>query len=269
MLVERIVVAFILLPLAGIFIYLGGWPFALAVAVLAGISGWEFWRMVKNGGFAPSAMILIGGVALLPISHQWGGNQATDLAFSILILASMVIAVFFYEQGLDHPASNFGFNAAGLVYIGWLSTYLVALRGLPNGLWWVAICLPSAWMADTGAYIVGNIIGRHRLAPRVSPRKSWEGYLGGLPFAVAWGSAVAWFIQAQVPAITPLHGAILGLLIGLTAPLGDLFESILKRQFGIKDSSHILPGHGGIMDRIDTTLWTGIVSYYIIMLFFL
>jgi phosphatidate cytidylyltransferase len=80
---------------------------------------------------------------------------------------------------------------------------------------------------------------------------------------------MAWFAQAQVPEITPLRGALLGLVIGLTAPLGDLFESLLKRQFGIKDTSNLLPGHGGIMDRIDSTLWTGVVSYYLITLFML
>ena len=88
-------------------------------------------------------------------------------------------------------------------------------------------------------------------------------------FAIAWSTGLAWVAQSHVPVITPIKGAVLGLAIGLTAPLGDLFESLLKRQFGLKDTSHLLPGHGGVMDRIDSTLWTGVVSFFLISLFML
>jgi phosphatidate cytidylyltransferase len=181
----------------------------------------------------------------------------------------MTISVYRYELGQDQPASNFSLSLTGLVYLGWLGSYLIPLRNLPDGAWWVAASLPAAWLGDVGAFFVGSQIGKHRIAPRVSPRKSWEGYFGGLPFAMAWSIGMSWFAQGQVPSITPLKGAILGLAIGLTAPLGDLFESLLKREFGVKDTSKILPGHGGVMDRIDSTLWTAVVSYYLITLFLL
>ena len=177
----------------------------------------------------------------------------------------MGVSVTDYERGGDQPASHFAITTLGFVYLGWMGSHFIQLRNLPDGLWWTVISLPAAWVADVGAFFVGTQVGKHRLAPRVSPRKSWEGYFGGLPAALAWGCAAAWFIQAAAPDITPLKGAILCLIIGITAPLGDLFESLLKRQFGVKDTSNILPGHGGVMDRIDTSLWTAVISYYLIV----
>jgi phosphatidate cytidylyltransferase len=269
MLVKRTIVAAILLPIAGFAIVTGGWVFAIGITAFLGVAGWEYWRMLRNGGFTPSLILLVGGIVTISLAQQLFSNPRNDLTFSMLVLAMMTISVYRYELGQEQPASNFSLSLTGLVYLGWLGSYLIPLRNLPNGVWWMAVSLPAAWFGDAGAYFVGSAIGKHRLAPRVSPRKSWEGYFGGLPFAIAWSVAVAWFAQGQAPAITPLKGAILGVIIGLTAPVGDLFESLLKRQFGIKDSSNLLPGHGGVMDRIDSTLWTGILTYYVITLFLL
>jgi phosphatidate cytidylyltransferase len=269
MLVKRTIVGLILFPLCCLLIYIGGWVYAISITAILAIAGWEYSRMISNGGFTPSMGLQIGGIVAISLAQQLFNNPRNDLSFSILILALMTISVYRYELGQEEPASNFSLSLTGLVYLGWMGSYLIPLRNLPDGLWWVAITLPAAWAADVGAYFVGSQVGKHRLAPRVSPRKSWEGYFGGLPFAIAWSVGIAWAAQGQVPLISPLKGALLGLAIGLTAPLGDLFESLLKRQFGIKDSSHILPGHGGVMDRIDSTLWTGVISYYLITLFML
>jgi phosphatidate cytidylyltransferase len=233
------------------------------------VAAWEYWRMLHNGGFTPSLILLVGGVVTLCLVQQIFSNPRSDFTFSLLVLAMMTISVYRYELGQDQPASNFSLSLTGLVYLGWMGSYVIPLRNLPDGVWWVAAALPAAWLADVGAFFVGTQLGKHRIAPRVSPRKSWEGYFGGLPFAIAWSATLAWVAQGQAPALTPLKGAILGLAIGLTAPLGDLFESLLKREFGLKDSSQILPGHGGVMDRIDSSLWTGVVSYYLITLFLL
>ncbi|MDZ4158765.1 MAG: CDP-archaeol synthase, partial [Anaerolineaceae bacterium] len=105
---------------------------------------------------------------------------------------------------------------------------------------------------------------RHKLAPRVSPRKTWEGYLGGIVTGCAGTVLFAALWNLAAPAITPLKGLVIGLVLPVLAPLGDLGESMLKRQFGIKDSSSILPGHGGVLDRIDTWIWAGVLGYYMI-----
>ncbi len=269
MLIERILVGIVILPIAAFGIYLGGWVYAIGIALVLGIAGWEYWRMVRNGGFSPSLILIVGGIVSLSLVRHIFPPPGFDFTLNFLILAMMTASVYHYEIGQTHPASNFALNLAGLIYLGWIGSYLIPLRNLPNGLWWVAITLPAAWVADIGSYFIGSLLGRHRLAPRVSPRKSWEGYFGGLPFAIAWSISLAWLAHSQVPLITPSKGAILGLMIGLTAPLGDLFESLLKRQFEIKDSSRILLGHGGVLDRIDSTVWTGVVSYFLITLFLL
>ncbi len=269
MLTERILVGMVLIPLAGAAIFLGGWIYALGITLVLGIAGWEYWRMVRNGGYTPSLILLVGGIVLLSLVRHIFPAPGFNFTLNFLILVMMGASVYHYELGQDQPASNFAFNLVGLIYLGWIGSYLIPLRSLPNGLWWVAITLPAAWAGDVGSFFIGSWIGKHRLAPRVSPRKSWEGYFGGLPFAIAWSTGLSLVAQSHVPIITPAKGAILGLMIGLTAPIGDLFESLLKRQFGIKDTSHILLGHGGVMDRIDSTVWTGVVSYFVITLFLL
>lgn len=236
---------------------------------MLGVAGWEYWRMVKQGGFTPSALLLIGGIVLLSLVRFIFPPPGFNFTLNFLILAMMGMAVYRYELGQEQPASNVAFNLLGLIYLGWLGSYLIPLRNLPDGLWWMIVSLPAAWVADIGSFFVGSLIGKHRLAPRVSPRKSWEGYLGGLPFAVAYSTAMAALAFTRVPTITPAKGIILGLMIGMTAPIGDLFESLLKRQFGVKDTSHILMSHGGVMDRIDSTIWSGVLSYYLITLFLL
>lgn len=268
MLLQRIIVALIILPIVCLAIYLGDWPFTLCVSALMGIAAWEYWRIFKQGGFSPSAILIIFGVAALPILQAVASPEIANLALSGFILIAMTTAVILYERGQEQPASNFTINITGVIYLGWLGGSFVLLRNLPDGMWWTFLCLPASWMADTGAYLIGKTIGGHQLSPRSSPHKSWEGYLGGLPFAVAWCSGFAWLIQSQVPIITPQKGAILGLLIGLTGIIGDLFESLIKRQFRVKDSSKLLPGHGGMLDRVDATLWTGALSYILITLFF-
>ena len=269
MLFERFLIGIVLIPLAGAVIYFGGWIYALGITLVLGIAGWEYWRMVKSGGFSPSLILIVGGIITLSLVRYFFPPPGFNFTLNFLILAMMTASVYHYELGQSLPASNFALNLTGLIYLGWIGSYLIPLRSLPDGLWWVTISLPAAWAADVGAFFIGSLLGRHRLAPKVSPRKSWEGYFGGLPFAIAWGVGLAWVAHSQAPVITPAKGAILGMMIGLTAPLGDLFESLLKRQFGVKDSSRILLGHGGVMDRIDSTVWTGVVSYFIITLFLL
>ena len=148
---------------------------------------------------------------------------------------------------------------------------MLSLRALPNGLWWLWVTLPAVWLADSGAYFIGKRFGRHKLSPRLSPKKTWEGYLGGILFgslgSIAW--VALWEIWFPVnPLLTPVRVALLGLAIAVITPLGDLGESMIKRQVGIKDSSHLIPGHGGVFDRIDSWLWAGVIGYYFVTWFF-
>jgi phosphatidate cytidylyltransferase len=181
--------------------------------------------------------------------------------------------MFTYERGRDQAALDFAVTVGGLVYLGWIGAYLIDLRFLPNshdGQWWLMIVLPSVWAADTAAYFVGIRWGRHHMSVRLSPKKSWEGYLGGVVFGTFIAGLFSWlwahYFGLQV---SILQGAILGLVLSAVTPLGDLGESLFKRQAGLKDSSNIFPGHGGAFDRIDSWIWAGIIGVYMIRWFFL
>jgi phosphatidate cytidylyltransferase len=224
---------------------------------------------VQRGGFKPSAFVLIAGVSAMTLVRYPFGFYGSELVFTGLVLLSMVLAIRSTEMGLPQPASDFAINLAGLVYLGWIGSYLVSFRALPQGEFWMLTALPAAWLADTGAYFVGVRFGRHKLCPRVSPKKSWEGYLGGIPFAILGCAGLAALWHSLGAAVTPAQGAILGAIIGVLAPLGDLGESMIKRQFGVKDTSNLLPGHGGVFDRIDSSLWAGVLGYYLITIFML
>jgi phosphatidate cytidylyltransferase len=182
----------------------------------------------------------------------------------------MVFHLVAFERGRDLSGTDFGITIAGVFYIGWLGAYLISLRELQDGLWWVLLVLPAVWLADTGAYFIGKAFGKHRITPRLSPKKTWEGYLGGIPVATLGSALLAYLLyifSGYNPAITPIRGAVLGFMLAALTILGDLGESMFKRQVGVKDSSNLLPGHGGVFDRIDSWLWGGVIGYYVIVFF--
>jgi phosphatidate cytidylyltransferase len=132
------------------------------------------------------------------------------------------------------------------------------------------LVLPCVWFADTGAYFVGATYGKHKMSPRLSPKKSWEGYFAGIASAIFGGAFLAFAYSkwgGLAGDINVWQGAILGFLIGTLTPLGDLGESMFKRQSGMKDSSNVIPGHGGFFDRLDTWLWGAVIGYYFIQWF--
>lgn len=148
----------------------------------------------------------------------------------------------------------------GLVYVVGLGIHLLWLRMEPHGLSRLAVVLLATWAADTFAFFVGVRWGRRKLAPHVSPGKSVEGLVGGLVGTVAVTVLAA---RALLPGLDPLRAALLGLALGAVSPLGDLLESLIKRNLHAKDASHLIPGHGGVLDRIDSLLVTGAVAYYL------
>lgn len=267
MFTTRMLTVIILVPILVLLIMLGGWALTLILAILMAIGGWEFWRLFKNGGYSPSVGLLAGGTAALLLAFGFFGFAGSQMVLAGLILLAMGRGVFAYERGrVEKPASDFVITLGGLLYLGWLAIYILALRRLPNGEWWMLTALPAIWWADGGAYLVGRKIGKHKMAPRVSPKKSWEGYIAGVITGalVTMGLAFLWGMRA--PEITPWRGLLLGGVISVLAPLGDLGESLLKRQFCVKDSGTLFPGHGGVLDRVDSTLWAAVIGYVLITL---
>lgn len=259
-------------------IYYGGIFFITLISVLLAIAAWEYVRLFEAGGSKPASILVVGGTLAFSINQAIPyfveSNQPNDAAWiaCLFILASITYHLIQFERGRDQAASDFAVTISGIFYIGYIGSYLLILRNIPEGVWWFLVALPAIWFADSGAYFYGRVYGRHKLSPRLSPKKTWEGYIAGIIISVLGTTAFAamWTLPAGPGTqITPLKGAILGLIIATIAPLGDLGESMIKRQVGIKDSSNLIPGHGGAFDRIDSWLWAGVIGYYIINWFFL
>jgi phosphatidate cytidylyltransferase len=267
-LAQRLLVSILLIPFGVTFIWLGGWPFALLITLILGRAAWEYWRLFHNGGFQPSAHLLVGGAAAVCLSRfLWGFDYAAPLLV-LIALGSMALKVVNYRKEETTAAHNFNVEIAGIIYIGWLGSYLVSLRELPEGLWWFMLVMPAIWISDGGAYLIGSRLGRHKMAPLISPNKSWEGYLGGVLFGIAGAAILGAIWHLRSPVMSLERGLIVGAVVSILCPIGDLGESMLKRGLGVKDAGRILPGHGGFMDRIDSWLWAAPLGYYLIKIFF-
>jgi phosphatidate cytidylyltransferase len=272
MLVNRLLVAIVLIPIGMTLIAIGGLPFTLIIALFMGLAAWEYVKLFQIGGFQPSVFLVTVGTVGLVLIRAYNGFASTPWILSGLILISMAYHLFAYEQGSKQAATDFNITLGGIFYLGWIGAYLISLRNLPEGKWWFLVALPAVWLADTGAFFIGRRFGRHTLSPILSPKKTWEGYLAGIITGVLGASLLGtlWGFGAGVgSAITPWRSAVLGFILAVLAPLGDLGESMVKRQAGVKDSGSLLPGHGGMFDRVDSWLWGGVIGYYVIVWFFL
>ena len=248
----------------GIFYYLLMGTFLVGAA-------WEYVQLFSVVKFEPQIHITVGGVALITFTRMFFPQYALPV-FESAILAALAYHLIAYERGRDQAALDFGLTITGLTYIGWVGSYLFGLRNLPNGGWWFMLVMFCVWLGDSGAYSIGRAYGRHKMAPRLSPKKSWEGYAASVFTGMVAGMffVYAFTIYGNLTGqITIGQGAILGLILGALPPLGDLGESMIKRQSGIKDSSDIIPGHGGFFDRIDSWLWGAIIGYYFLIWFVL
>lgn len=264
---KRAITALVLLAIAMPALLVGGVPFFLLMGFFIVVAAYEYTVMFHAIQIKPSTWITVGGVFLILVVRDF--YPAFDgLAFTLLVIAALGYHLVAYERGRDQAALDFAVTVGGLAYLGWVGAYLLDLRNLPDGGWWVFLVLPATWMADTGAYSIGAAYGRHKLAPRLSPKKSWEGYWAGVFTGALFGGFFAFAYSTWGPLeISIWQGAALGLVLGVITPLGDLGESLFKRPAGMKDSGNLIPGHGGAFDRIDSWLWAAIIGYYFIQWF--
>jgi phosphatidate cytidylyltransferase len=266
---QRLLVIIFLLPAGISLVMLGGIPFNLFLTLILAVSAWEYVELARKGGYRPSQWLVIGGTSVMALSRSFIQFKYADLIISGIILIAMTIHLLDYEKGRDKAGTDFAITLGGIFYIGWLGSYMVSIRALPNGLWWFMLALPAAWFADSGAYLIGSRFGKRKLSPRISPRKTWEGYLGGIVFGTLLTVGITLLWSMRMPSLTIMHGLVMGLVMSIITPLGDLGESVFKRQVGVKDSSNIIPGHGGVFDRIDSWLWAGVIGYYLISIFWI
>ncbi len=260
-LARRIGVAAVGIPIVVGAVVAGSWVFTSLVSIVAALAAWEYAMLVRRRGGRPPVALVVGGAAL----HVWGGFLAGTPLLSLGALsAGMVLVSWIVEVGRRSGTAlwNTATVVAGSLYCGGLLSVLPALRqagllgAMPGAL--VLALLGALWVGDTAAYAVGRRWGRRPLAPVVSPRKTWEGALAcfvATTFAF-WGFARWW-----IPAMPGEEACMLGALLGIVGQLGDLAESQLKRDAGVKDSSSLLPGHGGMLDRIDSLLFAAPCLY--------
>jgi len=264
MLRNRIIVIILMVPTVVALTAFGDWVFTLFMAAILGFAAWEFWRIFKQGDYSPSRFLLIGGTSAVVISRHAFGEQGSIFTLSLIIMAAMAFHVIDYERGAPKSASDFAITTAGIIYLGWFGSFFVALRDLPEGLWWTMLVLPAVMFTDIGGFIFGSWLGKHKMSRRISPKKSWEGYLGGIFMAVVITGPVAILWSLRSPVMSIERGAWIAAAVAMLAPLGDFGESMFKRQFGVKDSGKIFASHGGMLDRIDSWLWAAIIGYYLV-----
>ena len=261
-LVSRILVAVLLLPLVIGLVYLGGW-WLFALAIVGGLLALhELYVMARElrplvlGGYLGFVTTLL-GLQLGGIDWMLGG-----------LLATFVLAFVVYGLGgvRQSATMSFAITVLGVAWVGAGIGCLLLVRDIPEfGFWAVMTVLFTVFAADTGAFFVGRTLGRHRMAPAISPNKSWEGFVGGVVAAI--GMAFVILYKDRDEFLTIPESLVLGLVIALAAVLGDLFESAVKRDLDVKDSGRVLGGHGGMLDRLDSLLWAGPAAYFAILAF--
>jgi phosphatidate cytidylyltransferase len=223
-----------------------------------GRSLWEMDRMLKPGVKFGLILAAAGCLILLGDAYLYHGGNLGPMMVLIVVAQLIYMTVMYpYYSPVDGAAT-----LLGTLYVG-LLVYIYLLRTLEGGWTWISFMLAGTWASDTAAYFTGRLLGRHRLSPALSPGKTVEGALGGLA-----GSTLAAGVYYRVDPFAPLHRLlILGFLVGLAAVFGDLVESAFKRQAGVKDASDLIPGHGGMLDRFDSMLFTAPLVYYFARVF--
>jgi len=269
---QRIITALCGIPLLLAFVWFNPHQFPLLilpVAAFAALGALEFYRLGSLSGARPLTLLGVVWAVLFVVNAHLDATYEVDYLLPSLLASAVVLPlIWLFLFSRERAFVSWAWTLAGILYIGWMLSHYVSLRefdqDLDQGRGWVILVLFSTFACDTGAFLTGRAWGRHPLAPAVSPGKTWEGAVGGF---VA-GPAAALIIYTLLDAADlslPLSYAqtvFLGCLVGLFAQLGDLFESLLKRRAGVKDSGNLMPGHGGVLDRMDSLVFTGAIVYY-------
>jgi phosphatidate cytidylyltransferase len=254
-LLTRTISVAVLLPLIVAVVFIGGELYLALVILILGLATFEFVRLMERGDFRPALLLSWGFAALGVLYARDPTGTWFRPSLAVLLGAALVWQLFQHQR--PAPTADWALTIAGGLYIGWMGGHLVSLRNLQDGIQWLFLPLIITWMADTGAYLIGSRWGRLKLAPQLSPGKTVEGTLGGWLAGVAGGGLLAGLLDIGIA-----HGLVLGGLIGIASPLADLGISMMKRQVGAKDTGRLIPGHGGMLDRIDSVLFTVVIGYY-------
>ncbi|MCB9207440.1 MAG: phosphatidate cytidylyltransferase [Ignavibacteriales bacterium] len=265
----RIIVSAIAIPLIVAACIIGGISFLIFVIGIALISFWEFSELVKNKN--ANSNFIFGALTILTIILNAYFNFIDF--FALVILASVLILLYELFRNSGSAILNIGSTFLGIFYLGLFSSTILLLREFyadqemlySEGGYLIISILVAIWICDSAAFFLGSAFGKHKLFPRVSPNKSWEGAIAGFIFAIlAMIAAKALVLDS----LSLFDSVVIGIIVGTIGQIGDLVESLIKRDAGVKDSSSLIPGHGGIFDRFDSLFLTA-PTVYLYLYFFI
>lgn len=264
MFLQRALITFTLGPLALYLIYLGGWFYFVPVVLIFALATVEYVQLTQKMGWHTHLGVLLPTVLAQYIVAQFPEWQLTEAMLLVGIMVVTLYVLWLYEQRTSQTTMiDWVAMVGGVVLLGWLGGHFFRLRLLPEMAWqWTMLAMLSTWISDSGGYVFGKRLGKHKLAPRLSPNKTVEGYVGGLITGVGFAALISYWLDLPI-----LAGTILGLVISILGTAGDVSISLLKREAGVKDSGNLLPGHGGALDRTDSLLWAVALTYYFVILF--
>lgn len=263
MLLPRVLTALFGIPVVLLLIKAGGPAYAVFVFTIIALSLYEFATLMKLGGKPVQVPTLYVFGLLLPAAlyfdhysaAQSGGDNFTGFLLALTIVGTMTYELFSPKKYLE----RIGLTLLGIFMISWCLFHLVAIRGLqPDGMALTVMLIVTVWIMDTAAYFLGKSFGRRQLSS-ISPKKTWEGAAAGFIAAVVTALGIGHLMNGTV---SPAFAAGAGVLIGIFGQVSDIAESMLKRAVGVKDSSNLLPGHGGILDRFDSYIFLAPIIYY-------
>lgn len=265
---KRWITGIVALPIIYLLVSAGGTIFALLIAAVSVVTLWEYYRAVfKPDSDGPVRLMPLLGLCLSPVivwTVYRGGMGYTPLiiAVDLILVAGLTLPVFKTDPQAPHLVAK---QVLGLVYISLFLSFLILIRSAENGAGWIfwLLCIVAA--GDTGAFYSGTYLGRHKLCPWVSPKKTIEGSIGGL---IANIIVALVFKMILLPSLAVLPCIAFALVVGIAGQVGDLFASEFKRSAGIKDSGTLLPGHGGFLDRLDALLFASPLAYLLIISIF-
>lgn len=257
MLKKRVITTLGILPPLIAIIWFGKPWFTILGAIWGLLAVFEFYRMVAASKVPPLTCFGLIWTLLFILNPHFDYLFPTPLLLTSAVMLPLIWRLLRRNQ--EDAFAGWAWTIAGILYVGWLLSYLVALRYLDDGRNWVFLALLATFGSDIVAYLAGRALGRHRLAPHISPSKTWEGAIAGV-----FGAIIICLVLVATLSLPLSYGQtiLLGLVISVFGQLGDLAESLLKRNMGVKDSGTLLPGHGGFLDRIDSVIFAGVAVYY-------
>jgi len=259
--IKRVASALVLLPpLVVFFLYASPGLFLILVLTVIGLSLREYLYLLQQVHLPVCTHVTWVAALALPITAHLGGTHWLSLTLFLSIVA-LTLGVILTASQAAHLLPMLVYSVFGVLFIGWTLSHLILLRLLPAGPWYTLFLCAVVWIGDSAAMYVGKSLGRHKLAPAISPGKTWEGAIGGVIGGVGTAVVSAGF---WLPHVLLWQCLVLGLCISLTAQLSDLGESLLKRYAGVKDSGGLIPGHGGMLDRIDSLLFAAPTLVYVL-----